>query len=443
MANKVGYQVHSKMTYGRNWSADEDTNFQAHLDRLNPSAMLFLDDDGKALRTKGKFPDCAVVGRLYRSDIPEGELWLKRSPQQVFDDYKNTPKGIIRNILNEPSGYGDLRGLAVFCAEVMDLFGNAGIPIATPNFGEGNPDVDRLPELEPLWVAFDKWHDLHYYATHEYGTYRGMLFNEAGKWDVFPWRVGRFETFIVPYLQKVGHKIPRVILTEFGIDSAHDGTDKRGWKTAWDETRYAGEITAAIERVYKAPHYVGLCLFSWGNTGQKDTESDWISFDVSEAKTLHARLESMNITAPPVTPPAPQFPAFPSDFDERALTGDFRIMASPALNVRSLPTQNSALVGSLPQGTAKDVEYISADRLKPSERYENDFGGLSGVWIPVRFIDAKSRVVEGWAFNGYMALVPKPEPPPAPTLHTVTIRIFGLTLEQAQALVNNVQISIE
>lgn len=303
MTSKIGYNTHNKMTYGRDWSAAEETYHFAHLERLQPAAMLYMDDNGRALRAKSLLPRCAVVVRSYRGEGDEGKLHETLTPQKCFELYKDTPTGLIRQIMNEPGGYGDLHALAHWLAQVCDLFGNAGIPIAVPNFGEGHPDVDKLDQLEELWAALDKWHDLHYYATHEYGTWRGMTFNSGGGFDVYPWRVGRFETFIVPYLQTHGHKIPRVIITEAGCDSAHDGTPKRGWKTAWIEPEYFSQLKQGIEKVYKAPHYVGLCLFSWGNTGKQFSENDWVTFDVSEAKVLHELAEAYTQTTVEVTPP--------------------------------------------------------------------------------------------------------------------------------------------
>lgn len=289
MKSKIGYNCHNRMTYRRDWSAEEETYHFAHLERLQPGAMVYMDDNGRALRCKALLPDCAVVVRSHRAD--DGKLHETLTPQKCFDLYKDTPKGLIRYIMNEPGGYGDLRELAHWLAQVCDLYGNAGIPIAVPGFGEGHPDVDHLDYLEELWSALDKWHELHYYQTHEYGTWRGMLFNAGGTYDVFPWRIGRFETFVLPYLQKHGHKTPKVIVTEFGCDSAHDGTPKRGWTTAWSEAQYFAESMKAIEKIYSAPHYVGLCYFSWGNTGQQFTESDWSTFDLSNAKVFHSLAE--------------------------------------------------------------------------------------------------------------------------------------------------------
>lgn len=309
MTSKFGYQVHPKMTYGRGWSADEQNYFWQHLERLQPAAMLFLDDDASAAECKRRLPNCAVVVRHWSDN--EGRLHLEKSPRDVFQQYRNIPGDLIVNVGNEPSGYDNLPQLAKWYAELMDLFGANHQSIVVPNFGEGHPNENKLNELEPLWNALDKWHDLHYYAAHEYGTHRGMMFNEAGKYDVYPWRVGRFEALVKPYLEAHGHKVPRIILTECGIDDAHDGTNKRGWKDAGDEAWYALQLKAAYDAIYHKPHYVGVCLFSYGNSGKQGTPEDWRTFDASEARTLHAALEALAKPAahpeppPPVKPPVP------------------------------------------------------------------------------------------------------------------------------------------
>lgn len=297
-ANKLTYNIQSRMHPQRGYSAEEETYLFDHLKRLNPPAVLFMDNQSRALHTKQMLPGCSVVVRNWRAD--DGAFHNNTTPQAFFELYKNTPKNLILNVLNEPSGYGDLKKLAHWCAQIMDLFGHAGIAVILPNFGEGHPDVDRLADLEELWSALDKWHDLHYWGSHEYGTWRGMIFNESGKFDVFPWRIGRFEQFIVPYLKAHGHEIPNVILTEFGCDSAHDGTDKRGWRSIWNEQQYLDQLILAVNKVYNQPHYVGLCLYCYGNTGKDFTESDWRSFDLSDAKGFHALLEANAHTAPPV-----------------------------------------------------------------------------------------------------------------------------------------------
>lgn len=408
MAHKVGYQYHNLLTYQRGYSAAEEQHLFDHFARVQPGASLFLDNEGRAIRAHQLVPGCAVVVRSWRDD--EGGLYDKLSPEQTFELYKNTPKGIIRNLLNEPDGYGNLRKIATWCARVMDLFGAAGIPVVVPNFGEGHPDVDRLAELEELWAAFNRWHGLHYYGCHEYGTYRGMLFNEAGKWDVFPWRVGRFETFVVPYLQRAGHQVPNVILTEFGCDSAHDGTDKRGWKTHWTQKQYFDEIQAAVQKIYAKSHYTGLCLFSYGNTGRQFSESDWATFDVAEASEFQQLMEGAAPPAsnpPPVvvqpTPaPAPKpigLPVFPTSFALRARDG---LLSStvPILNIRELPTVKARAVGMLTP-SAVPGKYIPEDELAPAEAVIETIDSKEGIWIPIAMGE-----MQGWVFSEYAQIKP-------------------------------------
>jgi hypothetical protein len=288
MVSKIGYHIHNLMTYRRGYSAEEARHLFDHIQRLQPGALLVLDDIDWARQFKKLVPNCAVV---YRSWHPqESHLFDVMTPRQFYDQYARYGEGgLIINVLNEPNGYGDLRKLADWCAQVCELFGNAGVACAPPAFGEGHPDTNRLHELDALWDALRRWHHLHYYNIHEYGTWRGMLFREGSRWDVFPWRVGRFEQFTVPYLQSKGYPIPRVVMTEWGIDSAHDDTGKRGWRTQFSEAEYAQQMIAAVEQVYNKPYYVGLCIFSYGNTGVQGSGDDWVTFDVAGALDLHAR----------------------------------------------------------------------------------------------------------------------------------------------------------
>lgn len=302
---KIGYNIHNRMHPQRQYSAQEKKYLLDHLVRLQPATVLMVDDDDWAREIKREIPNCAVVIRFYDDSdgafhLPPDGKGRRLTPQQFYDEYaKRLHGGLILNVINEPNGYDErdkpstaLKPLAGWMAKTMDLFGKAGLPICGPNFGEGHPDVDKLSLLDELWDAFKLWGNLHYYSIHEYGTWRGMLHHDNGQWDVYPWRVGRFERFTVPYLVGRGQEIPRVIVTEWGVDSAHDSSGKRGWKDQFSEVQYFGEMVGALEQVYAAPHYVGVCTYCYGNTGQDFTPSDWRSFDVSQAYILHAALEN-------------------------------------------------------------------------------------------------------------------------------------------------------
>src|SRR5258706_649422 len=171
--NKISLNIHNQLHPQRGYSTREQNDLFELLTRINPSTVLFMDNQPWAQYAKQILPACAVVARFW--DANDGAFHNNLSPQDFFNRYKLTPKNLVLNVLNEPNGYGDLKKLAHWCAQVMELFGNAGISLVVPNFGEGHPDVDKLAELDELWSAFNKWHDFHYYGTHEYGTWRGMV----------------------------------------------------------------------------------------------------------------------------------------------------------------------------------------------------------------------------------------------------------------------------
>lgn len=232
MTSLIGYNVHSILTYGRGYSASEQASLWSHLERLKPASLLFLDNLDWSREAKRRLPDCVVVWRAWRPD--DGSLFDKITPQQFLNSTVRdaAAAGIVIQALNEPDGYGDLRKLAGWCAELMDAATIAGVRLVLPNFGVGHPDTNRLAELDALWQAF-KRNPLHYYGCHEYGTYRGMLYtDETRRRDVVPWRVGRFQ-FIANYCGAKFGYMPPVLITEFGIDSsfyADDDKNKRGWR---------------------------------------------------------------------------------------------------------------------------------------------------------------------------------------------------------------------
>jgi len=319
MASRIGYNVHST-TGGiqRGWSDKELSYFFDHLQRLKPTTLLFLDQREWALEAHQLLPDCRVVFRRYynRDNIDEGNMWMEQSAQWHLDNFaRDAEGGLALNIWNEPvPGVDSARRLAEHYAAVMDAFGALQIPIVGPNFGVGFPNENWVDLLEPMWQAFDRWHNLHDYGIHEYGTHRGMIFFQPSHpFNVFPYRVGRQTDFCtVPYLTNHSHIIPNMTFTEWGVDSAFDGTTFRGWRTCWDENQYAQELIAADHKIADNHPYIrGYCIFSYGDTGHLHTSDDWSTFNVIDAFTLHQKLEA-NISAPVaaapgviITPPPP------------------------------------------------------------------------------------------------------------------------------------------
>ncbi len=310
MVSRIGYNVHST-TGGiqRGWSDKELNYFFDHIQRLKPTVLLFLDQREWALEAHRLLPDCRVVFRRYfnRNRIDEGNMWMNQSAQWHLDNFaRDAEGGLALNIWNEPvPGTDSARTLAEHYAAVMDAFGALQIPIVGPNFGVGFPNENWVNLLEPMWIAFDRWHNLHDYGIHEYGTHRGMIFFEPNhSFNVFPYRIGRQTDFCtVPYLLSRNHIIPNMTFTEWGVDSAFDGTTFRGWRTCWDENQFARELIAADHKIADNHPYIrGYCIFSYGDTGHLHTSDDWSTFNVIDAFSLHQKLEANKSTVVAAVP---------------------------------------------------------------------------------------------------------------------------------------------
>jgi len=397
---RIGYHVHNKMTYGRDWSAAEKTAFIAHVERVQPATLLFLDDAGFARDIKRRLPDCAVIYRHYRHD--DAALHMTLTPQQTYDAFAPYAQGgLILNILNEPGGYisanpDALKWLADWCAGVMRLFDRAGIAAVLPNWGVGHPDEKRFGDLDALWAAFGDMPS-HYYGIHEYWTWRGINPGDG--------RVGRWQWWS-DYMRRAGYVLPRVIVTEWGIDSALDGTPQRGYKDSRTGAAYGSECVRAIG-LYPPALIVGTCVFSWGNTGKKDHAEDWVTFDVAADSDFQHAMEDhamQNAAAAVNVNPGVDDPRWRPYTATSAPAGTI---------VRQNPTTASVPVTTLRGDVA--VQHIPFEDLTAAEqlRARPD----THVWLAIK-IDATQQV--GWARGDVLtltplALEPAPEPePPAP-----------------------------
>lgn len=294
----IGYNIH-QFAQGtqRHWSQEEVRYLFDHLERLQPTVLLVLNNHDWALQAKRLLPDCHVIFRRFydQHGLNEANMWLERDAQWHIDQFAHEAEGgLALNIWNEPiPPEHQVRQFAEKYADVMEAFGQRGIPIVGPNFAVGFPNENWMQALEPMWQAFDRWHTLHDYGIHEYGTHRGMLFFEPDSpFNVHPFRVGRQNHFVLPYLRQQGHIVPTMSFTEWGVDTPYDGTNHRGWRSTWDETRFFEELIAA-DRALRAqtPHIRGYCIFCYGNSGQRGTYTDWATFDVMDALVFHKMLE--------------------------------------------------------------------------------------------------------------------------------------------------------
>lgn len=328
------------------------------------------------------------------------------TPQQAYDFFAPYAAGeMILNILNEPSGYvaeGTSRwlfDLADWCADVMRLFDRAGIPLVLPNWGVGHPDEKRVDDLKTLWQAFAEI-PLHYYGIHEYWSWRGV---EPGNG-----RVARY-LWWEDYMVRNGYPLPRVIVTEWGIDSALDGTPQRGYKDSRTGLDYAAECVKAIE-LYRPGLVVGTCIFSWGNTGYQYHADDWVTFDVSADTDFQRALEEYALQNVVV--------------DVNPGVGDARWTAARLapntgnanVNVRTSPTTSSVpVIGSIPAAGVM-AHVIPVDKMEPGEaaRARRPDGLWQLVKLPNNVVGWYATWVTTTTLTPVEPPAPEPEPEPEP-----------------------------
>jgi hypothetical protein len=305
----IGLQIHAKMTGAngqgtRDYSAEEKTYLDRLIVDLNASAYLVLDEHGWCTRFRDMAKNSLFVFRKYHDR--EGDFWNVTTPENLLNAYKvYSGERIVINIGNESLANekitdGELQRQARFYATCMELFGKANIPIAVPGWGTGQPDVERLSQLKPMWDAFQAY-PLHYLSIHEYFSYRGL--------EVGNGRIGRHAT-IAGWLSVHDYRVPNMLITEYGCDQIDD-TGKRGWKSSYggNEDKYADVLIEGKNTAYSAPHIKGLMTYSHGDS------NGWPDFDTSQAKQLHQRLIVANkvVSVPPPTPtPAPTPPPPPA-----------------------------------------------------------------------------------------------------------------------------------
>lgn len=318
-----GLNIHPLKTYGRQYSAAEKTELFDAVNKLQSNGHVVMDWPDTARQIKRDNPACMVVNRVHTER--DGDLFNMYTPQAFYDKYAPYSEGgrFVVQALNEPSGYGDLPRLADWMAKTFDLWGAAGLPLLAPGWGEGNPDIvtSRLSELKPMFEAYDKWRDVHIWHIHEYGTHDGMIVTRPGyKYNTFPWRVGRFNNFTVPFVRdvlKLAVASWRVFVGEYGIDDAHDGVpNSRFWQDCgWSEEKYADELEAGANLCYipaVAPvRLIGAAVYCWGNSGRQLTSQDWRQADISGKGVLLGRLARFNANLAAPQPPAQTPPTQP------------------------------------------------------------------------------------------------------------------------------------
>ncbi|MGJ3241154.1 MAG: hypothetical protein ACFE0Q_20760 [Anaerolineae bacterium] len=160
--DRISYNVNALAV--PNW-----TYLYEHLERLQPSSILVMDDWRRACEMKQRFPEMVVISRDF--SILEGEEWeLRPNEQDWLNRWRNEGcYEVLRYTTNEPSMYNP-QAFADSEVELMRAAQAEGIRLSVGNFGVGTI---------PMWAVeqgvFDEWLRAivdgdHIIGAHEYTT---------------------------------------------------------------------------------------------------------------------------------------------------------------------------------------------------------------------------------------------------------------------------------
>jgi len=290
MTSKIGINFHARMSYGRELSADEKRKLFEFLEALQPSSCLVLDNYDYAIQFKKLLPSSMIVFRQWRRN--DGALHRDFSGADYARQIERYGQhGICVSIMNEPTGYGeqnredDLERIAGFFADASAYLSKQGVYHCGVEFGVGHPDLNRLSELNDYYDALTESKGYGIASVHEYGTWRGMTYQgEPHRFDVYPYRVGRYKAQASYIISRYGRMPFRWLFNEWGVDASlyvGDDNKRRGWKDSFSPEQYVNALIAADVSFYTEDWIIGKNIFSYGNTGQKDTGEDWFTHDIS------------------------------------------------------------------------------------------------------------------------------------------------------------------
>lgn len=389
----------------------------AHAERLNPRAMMFAQSAADAMTFAIKFPQCQVAFRqiITRGDFQEDILHRTagRTLAYVQARAREVSVNVYINVGCEPqlSQADDLHKLVTEQLAAAQWAVANGRRLVLLHLAHYGLNERHWPVLAPLCDYAAQHRDLLVIGCDEYGA--GHLFSgvvdprvgdpQAGHVPPQTWRRSPVDTYyhvgritgLLRWLRANGHGVPRVWITEHGVDALGDVdgwrkslvrtppyTDIRGWKSlanqwqqwygplGWAPARAFGEMVAAARREIYAPYWnahtregiEAALLFGWRYLD----DPAWEQFDVSEALDFQRVLESyMEVNPMPTFPSLP--PANDSGYEDRQQT------AAGPINIRSQPVVSAGNeVGTLAAGDVVRVHRTV------------QFVDSAGTWRPVQ-----------------------------------------------------------
>lgn len=311
-----------------------DAALWAHLDRLQPSVLLFMDGWAAAKQAQERYPVCKVIHRVFDAN----EDKLHRTPGATLAHLQaraseRQHNSVYINLSCEPQipTDDDLRKLNDEQLKALQWAVANGVRVAAPHLAHYGIDGLRWRIIEPLFNYIADHSDLLLFTCDEYaaghmfsgvvdpslvgGSEIGHIAPETWKRSPVPkyWHCGRITDYFRDR-QARGLKLPLTVITEYGLDALGDVTawrntllrtsgysDIRGWKSlrvqheAWYgprgwsvERAYAEMLTACWKEIYAPfPNVLGVCIYCYGT----NNDVQWDQFRVDGAAEFLSLME--------------------------------------------------------------------------------------------------------------------------------------------------------
>jgi hypothetical protein len=326
---------HNNFTY--------DSNFIAHIERLNPASLLFCDNDGGAQDAARRLPDCKVIAR-HVSDQYEKKLHYTRGETLRYLQKRasQVDRSCYINLGCEPPT-DRLDLLVSEYLEALEWAAPRGIKVAAPHLAHYGLDERHWPTLAPLAAKIGRHSDIFLWTVDEYfaavpfsgvadptlpeGNERGHIRPET--WKRSPvgvyYHCGRiFGLF--KYMQSQNMPLPLTVITEGGPDGLQDvkaflnslkvrspHTEINGWLSLYDQWAEWGKpygwtpqqyfvngLKAHRKEIYEQyPNVIAYLLYIYGRNG----DATWLPYDTNDGDLLREIEQARVESKPPVTYP--------------------------------------------------------------------------------------------------------------------------------------------
>jgi hypothetical protein len=410
---------------------------------LHPSVMVAsinsLNDAPRIRDMRDAMPGTLIVGRYIvtvkhgNEDVeidgafhtkPQDENYYLVSPENFLNLIKPMAyENVVLYVMNEPSGEVDpvtFDRLVKWLVEVIRLADERKWSLCLPNWGVGHPllannDTELDSRLDPVLLAIANAKTKMYWGLHLYAPKDTLKRLEA----------------LEASCKRLGIIPPSTIVTEFGFDTANDGTLIDGYHsrgiTGTAFARWNIDIIKnKIRRFFEDGWLVGLTNFSWGGLPK------WINFDtqrdsgykitIEEAYkggelTVNTKLKTGTFPKyyPGIKPVAADYPhlykvGLPKGMDYR--------------NLRVLPDEASSKASEIHDGEMVRV-YDS-----PTEP-----DNLMRKWQWCEIVEGLHAGEFGWLYVGGISLIPT-LPANAPSTTQEVIQVPAPTVEITPVVVH-------